>query len=202
MTTESGSTENGDPTESGMAENRVTEILLAFEGGNRAVLDELVPFVYEELRAIASRKLSHERQGHTLNTTALVHEAYLKLVRLGRIQWQSRAHFLAIAGQTMRNILVSHAIHRKRIKRGKGTPHLPLHDVDALAESEADEILAFDAALEKLSQVNHRQARIVECRFFAGMTIEDTACVLEISPATVKRDWTLLRAWLRRELER
>jgi RNA polymerase sigma factor (TIGR02999 family) len=182
------------------AEKNVTELLLELQGGNRAVLDELVPFVYDELRAIASRKLSHERQGHTLDTTALVHEAYLKLVDLDRMQWESRAHFLAIAAQAMRNILVSHAVRRKRIKRGGGAPHERLNDVGTLAVVEADRILALDAALHKLSEKNLRHARIVECRFFAGMTIEETASALEISPATAKRDWVLLRAWLSREL--
>jgi len=184
------------------AEERVTELLLALQGGNRAVLDELVPFVYDELRAIASRKLSQERQGHTLNTTALVHEAYLKLVRLDRIQWQSRAHILGIAAQAMRNILVNHALSRKRIKRGGGAAHEELEEAAGLPAAEADRILALDDALNKLSALNPRHARIVECRFFAGMTIEETACVLEISPATAKRDWTLMRAWLSRELDR
>lgn len=181
-------------------QKRVTDLLLSLGKGNRAAMDELLPLIYEELRAIARRKLRGERKGHTLNTTALVHEAYLKLVRLDRVQWQSRAHFLAIAAQAMRNILVNHALRRKRIKRGGGAPHLPLEDVPDLPSNEADRILALDAALERLAALNPRHARIVECRFFGGMTIEETAAALEISPATAKRDWTLLRAWLAREL--
>jgi RNA polymerase sigma factor (TIGR02999 family) len=181
---------------------RATELLLAWGKGNREALNELLPLVYDELRAIARRKLRYERDGHTLNTTALVHEAYLKLVQLDRMQWQSRAHFLAIAAQAMRNILVNHALRRKRVKRGGGAPHASLDEAAQLPATEADRILALDAALEKLAAVNPRHARVVECRFFGGMTIEETAMVLEISPATAKRDWTLLRAWLGRELQR
>lgn len=179
----------------------VTELLLALQDGDRTVLNELVPLVYDELRAIARRKLRSERAGHTLTTTALVHEAYLKLVQIDRIQWQSRAHFFAIAAQAMRQVLVNHALRRKRIKRGGGVRHIPLEEAAGLPVGEADRILALDAALEKLAIRNPRHARIVECRFFGGLGIEETASALEISPATAKRDWTLLRAWLRRELE-
>ena len=185
---------------------RATDLLIALRDGDRDAFDQLVPLVYDELRAIARRKLRSERSDHTLDTTALVHEAYLKLVQLDRVQWQSRAHFLAIAAQAMRNILVNHALRRKRVKRGGGAPHAPLDESAAesaiLPVTEADRILALDAALDRLAALNPRHARIVECRFFAGMTIEETASVLGISPATTKRDWSLLRAWLGRELER
>ena len=178
-----------------------TELLLSLSNGNRDALNELVPIVYDELRAIARRRLRHERPDHTLNTTGLVHEAYLKLIQLDRVQWQSRAHFMAIAAQAMRNILVSHARSRKRIKRGGGAPHVPLEEVeDDLRVDDAERILALDAALERLAELNPRHARVVECRFFGGMTIEETAAVLEVSPATAKRDWALLRRWLGREL--
>ena len=177
-----------------------TELLLLLSQGNRAALNDLIPLVYEELRAIARRRLRHERAEHTLNTTALVHEAYLKLIELDRVQWQSRAHFLAIAAQAMRNILVSHARARKRLKRGGGAPHQPLDDWVELPAGEADRILALDTALENLTEVNPRHARVVELRFFGGMTVEETAVVLEVSPGTVKRDWSLLRRWLGREL--
>jgi len=183
------------------ADKRVTELLLALEGGNRAVLDDLVPLIYDELRSIARRKLRSERDGHTLTTTSLVHEAYLKLVQLDRVQWQSRAHFFAIAAQAMRHVLVNHALRRKRAKRGSGAAHVPLDEVADLPVGEADRILELDAALAKLTELNPRHARVVECRFFGGMTIDETAVALEISPATAKRDWTLLRAWLRRELD-
>jgi RNA polymerase sigma factor (TIGR02999 family) len=189
-------------------EHRVTELLLAAQNGNQEAVTDLFPLVYDELRTMARRKLRHERSGHTLDTTALVHEAYLKLVHLDPTQWQSRAHFLAVAARAMRNILVNHALRRKRLKRGggavhvqiEGTGHAAQEDAAHLPSVEADRILALDSALEKLATMNQRHARVVECRFFGGMTIEETALVLKISPATVKRDWTLLRAWLGREL--
>jgi RNA polymerase sigma factor (TIGR02999 family) len=183
-------------------EKDITKLLLELQAGNRAVLDDLVPLIYDELRAIARRKLRSERAGHTLTTTALVHEAYLKLVQLDRMQWQSRAHFLAIAAQAMRHVLVNHALRRKRVKRGGGATHISLEEAPDLAVADAERILELDAALETLAARNPRHARIVECRFFAGMSVEETAVALELSPATVKRDWTLLRAWLRRELDR
>jgi len=185
-------------------QRRVTDLLIALRNGEREALNELVPLVYDELRAIARRKLRYERVGHTLDTTALVHEAYLKLVRLDHVQWQSRAHFLAIAAQAMRNILVNHAVRRTRDKRGGGAPHATLEAVDdgpaTLPAAEADRILALDAELETLAGINPRHARIVECRFFGGMTIDETAVALDVSPATIKRDWMLLRAWLGRQL--
>jgi RNA polymerase sigma factor (TIGR02999 family) len=183
-------------------ERRVTDLLLELNGGNRDVLDELVPILYQELRAIASRKLRYERRGHTLNTTALVNEAYLKLVQLERIHWQSRAHFLAIAAQAMRRILVDHAVRRKSLKRGGGGANAALAEPPAMSIADADRILALNVALDRLSAKSPRHARIVECRFFTGMTIEETAVALDISPATAKRDWSLVRVWLVRELER
>jgi RNA polymerase sigma-70 factor (ECF subfamily) len=181
-------------------QKQATELLLALSNGDRAAMNELVPLVYDELREIARKRLRHERANHTLNTTGLVHEAYLKLIQLDRVQWQSRAHFLAIAAQAMRNILVSHARSRNRIKRGGGAPHTSLEEAADLPIAEADRILALDAALERLAAMNPRHARIVEYRFFGGMTIEETAAVLDISPATTKRDWSVLRLWLGREL--
>jgi RNA polymerase sigma factor (TIGR02999 family) len=180
-----------------------TELLLSWSHGNRDALHDLVPLVYDELRAIARRRLRLERPDHTLDTTALVHEAYLKLIQLDRVQWQSRAHFLAIAAQAMRNILVSHARSRRRLKRGGGAARVPLEAADGVPgvqAVEAERILALDVALERLAAVNPRHARVVECRFFGGMTIEETAVVLEVSPGTVKRDWMLLSRWLGREL--
>lgn len=180
-----------------------TELLLLWSQGSRDALHDLVPLVYDELRAIARRRLRQERPDHTLDTTALVHEAYLKLIQLDRVQWQSRAHFLAIAAQAMRNILVSHARGRRRLKRGGGAPRVPLEAAEGVQTAEAAEaerILALDAALERLAAVNPRHARVVECRFFGGMTIEETAVVLGVSQGTVKRDWMLLSRWLGREL--
>jgi RNA polymerase sigma factor (TIGR02999 family) len=183
-----------------MATPSPTELLLSLSQGNRAALHDLVPLVYAELRAIARRRLRRERPDHTLNTTALVHEAYLKLIQLDRVQWQSRAHFLAIAAQSMRRILVSHARARNRLKRGGGVPHESLDGSEERASVEADRILALDAALQKLAEVNPRHARIVELRFYGGMTVEETAVALDVSAGTVKRDWSLLRRWLGREL--
>jgi RNA polymerase sigma factor (TIGR02999 family) len=187
-------------------QSRATELLLSLRDGNQGALDELVPLVYDELRAIARRKLRHERRSHTLNSAALVNEAYLKLVELDRMEWQSRAHFLGIAARIMRNILVNHALSRKRVKRGGGVPLAPLEEASNLASNlpaqEAERILALDSALEKLAAMNPRHARVVECRFFGGMTIEETAAALAVSGATVERDWALLRVWLGRELGR
>lgn len=181
---------------------RVTELLLSLRDGNRDALEELVPLVYDELTRIARNKLRQERSGHTLDTAALVNEAYLQLVQIDRLQWQSRAHFLSIAAIAMRNILVGHARRRNRAKRGGGAVRISLSALADVPAAEAERILDLDAALEKLATLNPRHARIIECRFFGGMTIEETATALEISPATAKRDWAFLRGWLQRELER
>jgi RNA polymerase sigma factor (TIGR02999 family) len=164
-------------------------------------LDRLVPQVYEELRRIAHVQLRGERGDHTLDTGALVHEAYLKLSRLDRIEWRDRSHFLAAAAGAMRRILVDYAMARKARKRGGGRQRVPLDDVAVLADDRAQDLLTLDDALRRLALESERAARIVEWRFFGGMSIEETAEVLDISPATVKREWTLARAWLNRELE-
>lgn len=177
------------------------DLLVALRNGNRAALDELLPLVYEELRRMAHGKLRSERSSHTLGTTALVHEVYLKLVKLERLPYQSRAHFLAIAGQAMRNILVDYARRRKGLKRGGGAPVLPLEEAEDLAVGDADRILTLQDALDRLGALNLRHARVVECRFFGRMTIDETATALEVSPATVKRDWKQIQEWLRRDLE-
>jgi RNA polymerase sigma-70 factor, ECF subfamily len=164
-------------------------------------MEDLFPLVYDELRRIAARAMRGERPDHTLCTTALVNEAWLELSKLTRIQWQNRSHFLAIAAQAMRRVLVDHAVARRRLKRGGGQPLQPL-DTDAMAVvvEQSDDMLALDDALRRLGVMNERHARIVECRFFGGMSVEETAEALGISPATVKRDWALARAWLNREL--
>jgi len=164
-------------------------------------LDRLVPVAYEELRRIAHLQLRGERGDHTLDTGALVHEAYLKLSRLDRIEWRDRSHFLAAAAGTMRRILVDYAVARNAGKRGGGRQRVPLDEVVVLADDRAQELLALDDALRRLAAESERAARIVEWRFFAGMSIEETAEVMRISPATVKREWTLARAWLNRELD-
>ena len=179
--------------------DRVTELLVAARN-NPAAFDELFPLVYDVLRRIAHRKLASERSGHTLATTDLVHEAYLKLVRLDRIEWQGRAQFLALAARAMRNILVDYALRRKTEKRGGGYVRVTLEDHLAIAEASESDVLAVHAALERLEGIDARQGRVVECRFFAGMSIEETAEALGVSPASIKRDWALARAWLNREL--
>lgn len=161
-----------------------------------------MPLVYDELRALATRSLCHERSGHTLQGTALVHEAYLKLVDQRQVRWQDRAHFFAVAAQLMRRILVDHARRHRAAKRGSGEPRLPLVEADVqAAPAPLGDWLALDRALDRLGALDERQARTVELRFFGGLTIEETAEVLQVSPATVKNDWSVARAWLYRELE-
>jgi RNA polymerase sigma factor (TIGR02999 family) len=167
-------------------------------------MEDMFPLVYDELRRIAARAMRGERPDHTLCATALVNEAWLEISKLTRIQWQNRSHFLAIAAQAMRRVLIDYAVARRRLKRGGGQTLQPL-DADAVAiavvAEQADDVLALDEALERLTAMNERHARIVECRFFGGMSVEETAEALDISPATVKRDWALARAWLNRELQ-
>jgi RNA polymerase sigma factor (TIGR02999 family) len=163
-------------------------------------LDAVFPVVYDELRRVAHRHLGGERTGHTLGTTALVHEAYLELVRLEHIRWPGRAYVLAAASRAMRRVLIDHAVARRAQKRGGGAVAEPLDDAVAMADSRGEELLALDEALDRLSRENARCGRVVECRFFGGMSVEETAEALGTSPATVKRDWTMARAWLNREL--
>lgn len=165
-----------------------------------ADLDRLFPLAYAELRRIARRRLRDERAGHTLDTTALVHEAYLKLTKLERIHWRGRTHVLAIAAQAMRRILVDHAERRSATKRGGDHARVPLAGLTIVVDDRAEDLLLLNDALERLEAVDARQCRVVECRFFAGMGIEETAEALGVSPATVKRDWTHARAWLNRAL--
>lgn len=165
-------------------------------------MDDLFTLVYAELRRIAGRQLRRERSGHTLCTTALVHEAWFELAKLDRIRWQSRSHFLALAAQAMRRVLIDYAVARRSGKRGGGHAPEPLENDAFIAVAERpDDFIALDEALQRLAALNERHARVVECRFYGGMSIEETADVLEISPATVKREWTLARAWLNRELD-
>jgi RNA polymerase sigma factor (TIGR02999 family) len=174
---------------------------MASADGDREAFERLFPIVYDELRRVAHNRLLHERPGHTLNTTALVHEAYLKLAGLNRIQYKGRAHFFAIATQAMRNILVSYAMRRKAKRRGGGIDDIPITDDIAMSDRQADDILALDQALDRLKILSERQHQVVECRFFGGLNVEETSAVLGISEATVKRDWNVSRAWLNRELD-
>lgn len=191
--------ESRDMTDSG----DVTRLLAQASRGDRDAVDRLVPILYGELRRIAHLRMRGERDGHTLGTTALVHEAYLELAGLDRMTWRDRAHFLAVAARAMRRVLIDHAVARGAQKRDGGRRALPLDEAAQLVAGAGppdDELLALDEALERLAAVSERQCRVVECRFFAGMSVEETAEALRTSPATVKRDWTVARAWLHREL--
>jgi len=183
----------GEPSE-------ITQLLLQLTLGRREALDRLMPVVYDELRSVAQAQLRGERPGHTLNTTALVHEAYLKLINVREVQWRDRAHFFAMAARLMRRILIDYARARKRDKRGGDVVPVTLEESLAVSGDRADDLVALDDALARLEQISDRQCRVVEFRCFAGLSVEETAEVLETSPATVKRDWAFARAWLNREL--
>jgi RNA polymerase sigma factor (TIGR02999 family) len=178
----------------------VTVLLSELAGGDPDAMDRLLPIVYDQLRDMARRELRRERADHTLGATAIVHEAYLKLVQLDRVSWEGRAHFFGAAAMVMRRVLISYARARNAQKRGSGASRVPLEDVVLAAQERPAELLALDEALERLKALNERQARVVECRFFAGMGIDETAMALGISNATVRRDWAVARAWLNREL--
>lgn len=186
----------------GGASPDLTDLLAEASDGNREAFDRLVPLVYDELRQLASARLRAERAGHTLNTTALVHEAYVRLVRQERVEWQGRAHFFALASQAMRRILMNYAAARNAQKRQGGAPHVDIDGVaDRLAAGQATELLALDEALRTLESFNERGARVVEYRFFAGLTHDEIAEVMGLSEATVRRAWRAARAWLRDALD-
>lgn len=183
-----------------MADDDITNLLAAHASDDPNALDDLFPLVYEELREIAHRRMQGERRDHTLRTTALVHEAYMELVDLDAVDWQDRQHFFAIASRVMRNVLVDYAVKRNAEKRGGGRDRVPLKEWDGATEVVLEDVIAVHQALERLETVDERQGRVVECRFFAGLTIEETSNALGISTATVGRDWRMARAWLNREL--
>jgi RNA polymerase sigma factor (TIGR02999 family) len=180
----------------------VTPLIAGLNAGETGALDRVIALVYEELRRIAHRQLAGEQSGHTLDTGALVHEAYLKLRQLDRMEWRSREHFLAMAARVMRRVLVDYAEARRAQKRGGALVPVAIDAVSLAAGQPGEEILALDEALRRLEALSARQSRVVECRFFAGMSVEETAAALELSEATVKRDWVAARAWLNRELTR
>jgi len=178
----------------------VTQLLAQVKGGDQDALAKLIPILYKELRRLAGHYMRAERMGHTLQPTALVHEAYLRLVEQDRANWQNRAHFMAVAGQMMRRILVNHAVRRKTKKR-TDPEATDLNRLDqGVTTRDLEEILAVDEALSRLSALNPRQTRVVEMRYFAGLTIEETAEALGVPSITVKRDWAIAKAWLHREL--
>jgi RNA polymerase sigma factor (TIGR02999 family) len=178
----------------------VTQVLAKVGAGDQAAYDELFPLVYAELRRIAAREMRREKPGRTLQTTALVHEAYLRLLKDASLSFENRAHFLGIAARAMREILIEHARARSARKRGGGAVRLTLDDVVAAVPSLSIDVLALDEALQRLTRLDERHARVVELRYFGGLSVEETAAALGLSPATVKRAWTLARAWLYREL--
>jgi RNA polymerase sigma factor (TIGR02999 family) len=179
----------------------VTTLLRAWSQGNPAAFDELLPLVYRELHRQAERFMRAQNPGHTLQVTGLVHEAYLRLVDQEGVEWQSRAHFFGVAGKAMRSILVDHARARQAAKRGGAPQQLTLGAAGAAAKTEpAVDVLALDQALSRLADLDPEQSRLVELRYFAGLSIEETAEVLSVSPATVKRQWRVTREWLKREL--
>ena len=180
--------------------DEVTQLLLDWSGGNKEAIDKLMPLVYEELRRLAHHFMGRERPGHTLQTTAIVNEAYLQLIDQRNVQWHNRAHFFGIASHLMRRILAGYARSRQSAKRGGGAHQVSLDEAMIVSEERMAEMVALDDALTALAKFDERKSQIVEMRFFGGMSIEETAAVLGVSPGTVLRDWTLAKAWLRREI--
>jgi RNA polymerase sigma factor (TIGR02999 family) len=179
----------------------VTVLLIELTKGDKSAASRLIPLVYDELRRLASNYMRREREDHTLQATALVHEAYVKLVQQRSVDWQSRAHFFGIAAQVMRRILIDHARGRLREKRGGGEQAVALDDAFVFSPEKSHELLKLDESLDRLSRIDARQGKIVELRFFAGLTVEEAAEVLGISPKTVKRDWSMAKAWLHGDLK-
>ena len=179
----------------------VTRLLKDWSSGDAAALDQLIPIVYSELRAVAARYFRRERQDHTLQPTALVNEAYLRLIDQKQVQWQNRAHFIGVAAQMMRRILVDHAKGHNRAKRGGGARKVSLDEAAALTEERADDIVELDRALTALAAFDERKSRVVEMKYFGGLSVEETAEVLNVSEVTVARDWKLAKAWLYTHIE-
>lgn len=174
----------------------ITQLLMGWSQGDKTALDQLVPLVYPELRRLAKRYMGRENPEHTLQTSALINEAYLKLVDQQNVDWQNRAHFFAVAAQVMRHILVDHARTRNYAKRGGGVHKLPLDEAAALTEQRAAELVALDDALRDLAKLDERRSQIIELRFFGGLSLDETAEVMNISPSTVQREWRAAKAWL------
>ena len=180
--------------------NEITQQLIAWSNGDDAALEQLIPAVYQELRRMADHYLRGEDSGHSLQPTALVHEAYLRLIDQTKVEWQNRAHFFGVAAQMMRRILIDHAKAKHRVKRGGTAVKVMLDENVNFTQERASELLALDDALQSLARMDERKSRIVELRYFGGLTVEETAEVLGISDKTVMRDWNLAKAWLYREL--
>jgi RNA polymerase sigma factor (TIGR02999 family) len=183
-----------------MTPQEITELLQAWARGEQEALEKLLPLVETELRRLAKNYLRRERPGHTLQTTALVNEAYIKLVGQNRVNWQNRTHFYAIAAQCMRRVLTDYAKTRHRVKRGGGAQQVPLPKDTLMSSAQLKELLALDAALKKLAKKDDRKCKVIEMRYFGGYSTEEIAETLNISETTVERDWRMARAWLRREI--
>ena len=185
-----------------MQKQELTQLLIDWNNGDQSAFDRLMPLIDEELRRLAHRYMSRERAGHTLQTTALVNEAFVRLVNRKNVNWQNRAHFYGIAAQLMRTILVDHARSHACAKRGGGALKLELDVALVMSQKKASEVIALDDALKELARLDPQQSRIVELRFFGGLTVEETAEVLQLSPATIKREWSTAKAWLYHELSK
>ena len=183
------------PTEN-LNTDHVTGLLLEWQQGDDRALERLTPLVYDEIRRIAHRFMQRERDGHTLQTTALVNEAYIRLLGQQNVDWNSRSHFFAVAAQVMRHVLVDHARRRNYLKRGGEFQQVPIEDVVLMSDARASELIALDEALDQLAQIDHRKARVVALRYFGGLSLEETASVLDISVMTVRREWRAAKAWL------
>lgn len=182
--------------------NEVTQLLIDWGNGDQAALNQLIPLVHAELRRLARHYMGRENPGHTLQTSALINEAYLRLVDQQNIPWQNRAHFFAVSAQVMRHILIDHARRHAYAKRGGGARKVPFDEAVALNDRRADELVALDEALNILAAMDKRKSQVIELRFFGGLSIEETAEALKISPITVTREWRSAKAWLRREMDR
>jgi RNA polymerase sigma factor (TIGR02999 family) len=189
-------------TRSAPAPHEVTQLLIDWSNGRQDAVEPLFPLVYEELRRLAHRYMRRERPGHTLQTTAVVHEAYLRLIDQNHVQWQNRAHFFAIAARMMRRILITHAQSHAYAKRGGGALKVSLDEAAVLSPARAGELIALDDALKSLAVIDVRRSQVVELRFFGGLSNEEIAEVLKISPNTVTRDWNVAKAWLYREMSK
>jgi len=181
---------------------QITQLLHDWRGGDQHALERLTPVVYEELHRMAKRYMARERDGHTLQTTALINEVYLRLVKAKEVEWQDRAHFFAVSAQLMRRILTDFARSRGYQKRGAGAHQVPLEEAFTVSAEPSVDLVALEQALTRLGETDARKSKVVELRFFGGMTVEETAEVLQISAETVMRDWSMARAWLQRELDR
>jgi RNA polymerase sigma factor (TIGR02999 family) len=181
--------------------SEITELLVCWSNGDRAALERLLPLVEGELHRLAHAYMRRERPEHTLQTTALINETYLRLVDQNRVKWQNRAHFFGISAQIMRRVLLNYARDKRRGKRGGGAYMVSLSEAEVVSEGQSVELIALDEALQRLSAVDERKGRVVELRYFGGLSVQETAEVLGVSPVTVARDWDMARAWLAREMD-